>query len=517
VKRLVLLVLILAGIAIAQPFEYDEITANKFFVYDTLPDSACVTQNNLTTAIAAVPTSWDSFRLITGLLMSLTWNVDTLTVAVDTGALHAQGTAWGWGAGGGGGLDTAYRDTIQMARDTANAALAKDSVAKAAYADSVRAAVYADSCRAAAYSDSCRTAVFADSARAVAFADSTRVAAFADSCRVAALVDSARIAAYADSCRAAAYADSCRKAGTAVLSDTAIKIRGNKVDTSTVCTGNAATAGNAALLQGRDSTDYDAAKTAVLADTAVKVRGQGTAGGVAVLPAVLDSLDYMLGNGTVGKRGGAFWETDCHVNTAAAFAPWLIAAIGTGTIAAATGTVNHPGVVQLLASTTAGSGYQVRLHTAELVLAGGEQTDLVARFDTMTSSVSYFGWHDASSATRPVDGVYFDITGTTVRGFTSNNSTRDSTASTYTGTKLLSYRFNVNVATTTKAYFSLYDSVNTRVFYDSLATNIPSTAGREVGHGLIATHTPANEAYPIVDMDYMNAEIRRALVGRRTR
>jgi hypothetical protein len=54
------------------------------------------------------------------------------------------------------------------------------------------------------------------------------------------------------------------------------------------------------------------------------------------------------------------------------------------------------------------------------------------------------------------------------------------------------------------------------VFYDSLSTNIPTAAGRELGEGFVGTNS-GTTAYALARLDYLSVEIRRALVGRRTR
>jgi hypothetical protein len=176
----------------------------------------------------------------------------------------------------------------------------------------------------------------------------------------------------------------------------------------------------------------------------------------------------------------------------------------------------HPGIYSLNSSTSANSGFYFTTWAYAYCLAGSEVADFVIRGESLSGTSAWAGFLDfyAYTGGRPGTGVYYELSGTTLRGFTSTASTRDSTASTYSITKLRWYRLNVTLSSAaTRAYFAVYDSVNTRVFYDSVSTQIPTGA---TGHGIAATNS-GTTAYPLVDVDYMSIWIPRALAGRATR
>ena len=236
--------------------------------------------------------------------------------------------------------------------------------------------------------------------------------------------------------------------------------------------------------------------------------GAGTGGGLDTLPTVLDSTDYQRADGKAGKRVGIFYETEFGYGS---FPIWNAGAVASGTaITTLAGTPQHPAITYYNSSTSANSGYYAATRAAAILLAGSEQTDLVARFDTMTNSTTYFGFHNSVNSTRPTMGCFFLVSGTTARGF-NFATTGDSTASTYTLTKLRWYWFNVRIKSDAAwSYFTIKDSVGTLVFSDSLNTKMPTTAGQETGHGVVSTNS-GTTAYPLIDLDYMNFCIKRKI------
>jgi hypothetical protein len=274
-KRFLLLTLMMFGLSFGAGYSRLVFSVGGFHG-DTLPDSVYVSRHEMTTAIGA--TAWDTLKFVMGWGMSDSFIGDTVVLFVDAVDLHDSFPTWqdmadSIAAGGGGGLDTAYRDTIQMARDTANAALVAGDSGIAA-ADSALTA--ADSALTAAdsaitASDSALTAsdsalTASDSAitaadSAITIADSALTASdsvltAADSALAASdsaltvadsalnASDSALTAAGTalDTASAALAKDSVGKAGWAAAS--------NHADTSDACTGNAATAGTADTTAG---------------------------------------------------------------------------------------------------------------------------------------------------------------------------------------------------------------------------------------------------------------------------
>ena len=90
-------------------------------------------------------------------------------------------------------------------------------------------------------------------------------------------------------------------------------------------------------------------------------------------------------------------------------------------------------------------------------------------------------------------------------GKTSNFNTRSVTSNTYTITPNTWYRSKVELnEDATLATYTLYaDDSETVLWTNTLATNIPKTAGREVGHGFISTSS-GTTAISLANLDYMD-------------
>lgn len=191
-------------------------------------------------------------------------------------------------------------------------------------------------------------------------------------------------------------------------------------------------------------------------------------------------------------------------------------AISSGTIAsgvAASIVANHPGVMQLSSSTTPNSGYQFIVRGASILLAGSEQMDVVlytpAAIDANTTIRLGFG--DTVTSADNTDGVYFIIANTTARGWTASNSSRNSTATTYTVSAGTWYHFRVSLnSDATTATFKIFNDSGTELFSDTVSATIPTASGRELGGGIVATNS-GSSAVALVNIDYICVSLGRTL------
>lgn len=186
-------------------------------------------------------------------------------------------------------------------------------------------------------------------------------------------------------------------------------------------------------------------------------------------------------------REGIYLVTDLPGGTSQFnAAPYGIGQLASGSVAAAA-EANHPGIMVISSSASVDSGYALfSLATSGLLIAGGEHYEEIFSISSVTNTVHYIGLIDAVTATAPVDGVFVSVAATTgvMTGYASNNSTTTATGTTYTLSLSTWYRIVVDIASdASSATFSLYNSSGTLLWSDTVASNIPVTAGRETGIG----------------------------------
>jgi len=195
--------------------------------------------------------------------------------------------------------------------------------------------------------------------------------------------------------------------------------------------------------------------------------------------------------------------TDClNILGVGGFDPFYGAVVSSGTINAPNAgliTTHHPGVVRARSSTTTNSGYWIGANAGMFLLGGGEAFEAVFNITTLTNGTFRLGFHDATTSADAVDGAYLEVASTGVgTGKTASNSTRSTTATTYTLSAGTWYRLviAVNSGATSVAYY-LYNDAGTQLWTDSLATNIPTASGRETGAAIIGTNsgTSATDLY----------------------
>ena len=194
------------------------------------------------------------------------------------------------------------------------------------------------------------------------------------------------------------------------------------------------------------------------------------------------------------------------------------AAISAGTSAVVATTANHPGVLYMRDSTTANGGYRYGCTGTQLI-GGGETFEVVFQpVGVRSTQGAQLGWSDTAAAnTLPVDGVWFNISGTgaaiTLKGAASSNSGRTYTGSTYAPTTATWYRGTIAVnAAGTLVTYTLYDANSVSQWTDTVATNIPTGAGRDTSPCIIVAESTIDAAANILVMDYVNWGSTRTLV-----
>jgi len=188
--------------------------------------------------------------------------------------------------------------------------------------------------------------------------------------------------------------------------------------------------------------------------------------------------------------------------------PWTGAGVASGTIGGPAGgtSVNHPGIGRFVSSTTTNSGYRFYAESNVIIgVHGGEITNVIIRFSVLDSITTRFGFHDATTSTAPVDGVYFEIGPDSVLwGKTMSSSSGSTTGTSYLCALNTWYRLKIVVnSTATQVDYYLINESGTVLWTDFLTTNIPTGA---TGHGVICTkeHTGSGAGINLLHIDYMD-------------
>lgn len=210
--------------------------------------------------------------------------------------------------------------------------------------------------------------------------------------------------------------------------------------------------------------------------------------------------------------------SDFYDPTANAIPGLLGAAISTGTAPAVATTNMHPGVIAMRDYTTAAAGYRFGCAGTQLI-GGGETFEAIFQpVGVRVGQTAKMGWSDSAvAATLPVDGIFFNISANgaaiTLRGNTSANSVRSGTATTFTPTTATWYRGTiiVNPAATLITY-TIYNDAGVQEWTDTVATNIPTAAGRDTSPCLIVSESSTDGAADILRMDYVRWGTTRILI-----
>lgn len=196
------------------------------------------------------------------------------------------------------------------------------------------------------------------------------------------------------------------------------------------------------------------------------------------------------------------------------FAPFVNNALASGT-GAFRSEANHPGVWVSSSSVNANSGNVVWAHQyTGLLLSGSEHFVFVFNQARFTDVAHIAGFFDVITVTAAADAVYLTVsTSGVLTGTTQTNFVGSVTPSSYTLTLGTWYRGEILLnATATLVTFYLYDcATGVLLWTDTLATNIPTAAGRELGVGWMVYHTGA-AVFELASLDFIQAEIQRDLI-----
>jgi hypothetical protein len=171
---------------------------------------------------------------------------------------------------------------------------------------------------------------------------------------------------------------------------------------------------------------------------------------------------------------------------------------------------NRPGVVRLTSSTTINSGY--RWQTDNNIRLGGKEVFqagiLLVNIPNITLRA---GFHDSNSSTDAVDGVYLEVTGAgAVVLKTANNNVRTTSALLAQLVVNVWYKFKITMnADATSALGEIFNESNVLIGSQTITTNIPKTAGRELGAGVTCSMN-ATTAVGMIDLDYLKTVLKPA-------
>jgi hypothetical protein len=189
--------------------------------------------------------------------------------------------------------------------------------------------------------------------------------------------------------------------------------------------------------------------------------------------------------------------------------PWYALAIASGTEQPGSGVTNHPGIAHLLSSTNANSGFYCITGTSAILLQGNCTSICCHRPITLSGTTRHHGFHDSTSVTDPVDGAWIwqDPTTGIIYGRTMKNSTGSTTG---TGFQLITntwYTEKIVVnSNASRVDFYIYDDAGNQLWTDNLSTNIPTAAGRELGHGVVVSNS-GTSAVALDDIDYLSIKM----------
>lgn len=214
------------------------------------------------------------------------------------------------------------------------------------------------------------------------------------------------------------------------------------------------------------------------------------------------------------RRGGYTLFTD-FMTTTSPQGSLVLAPFSAGTIAINNGIIDadHPGVVNFLSSSSAGSGYGISTLSSATnggikVSMNGLQADAIIRTPSSSfasTATIRLGLVIGTIATEPTDGCYmqFDDTGNLV-GKTANGSVRSST-STYALSIATWYHFRIVVNSSSLVTFYVFNMAGTQLFSATLSTNMPSTS-TALNFSLVAWQNTATTT-TLVSIDYVGFTI----------
>jgi hypothetical protein len=211
-----------------------------------------------------------------------------------------------------------------------------------------------------------------------------------------------------------------------------------------------------------------------------------------------DYLNYLRNNLSV--------FTDCLTPNASCFEEFLGTAISSGTINPPASPIglNRFGLVRARSSTTANSGYLISTSNVGFVLKGSENFLAALLINSVATNITTtrLGFHDCGNSNDAVDGVYFEIVNSLISIKTSSNNVRTTTTF-FTLAVNTYYIFSIVInSDATLAIFKIFNENGDVLATDTISTNIPKTAGRELGSGIISTNN-GTTAVDLYTLDYI--------------
>lgn len=194
--------------------------------------------------------------------------------------------------------------------------------------------------------------------------------------------------------------------------------------------------------------------------------------------------------------------------------PWNYVAIGTGAAQSkVAGDGVHRGIHRITSGTAANSGGTLATDLTAYRLAGGEYAEFIVNVDTTTNTTIRLGFIDTATSTDVTDGAYIEIQASTSPTCkTANNSTRTTSSTIATISTATWYRMRIEVDNTAaNVTCSIFDANGNSLGTQTNSANIPTGAGRETGHGIIATNS-GTSATNAIQIDYMAVGTKRAVV-----
>lgn len=267
---------------------------------------------------------------------------------------------------------------------------------------------------------------------------------------------------------------------------------------------NTGTTGKIAFSTGKVTTPFYTERMAINSNGSIAFNGRvGVAG------------QFLQSNGTSSPT----WVTPAEDNVilfsdflnvaTTANPPFAGASISSGTVLNSTVNLNsnRQGVVRMTSSTTAGGGYRWQTDVTSMRLGGKEVFTCGIAPVNFTTTTMYAGFHDSTTATSPIDGVYFKYSTTGAVSLETSNSSAKTTSATIATLSLNTwYKLKITInSDATSVLGEIFNSTGTLLGSSSIATNIPKTAGREVGAGIAITESTTT-ATAMLDLDFLRIQ-----------
>lgn len=188
-------------------------------------------------------------------------------------------------------------------------------------------------------------------------------------------------------------------------------------------------------------------------------------------------------------------------------APFVGASVSSGTSAAnqTNQLANRPGVIRLTSSTTANGGYRWVTDASPWLIKGNEYFECAIAPVNFSTTTFRAGLLDNSTSADVTDGIYFEYsTNGAIVLKTASNGTRSTSAAITTLSLNTWYKLVIVVnANATNCSGFVYNGSNGALIGSAtISTNIPTSAGRWTGAGIIATESTTT-ATAMLDLDYL--------------